>query len=243
MDMNIVAAEYRARGWRVMPVNGKTPIYQGWANDDWVCPPFKPGENIGIITGKASGLVVLDVDPKNGGVSSLLDIIEEFGPTGAPQVRTGSGGQHFYYRHPQAYKVPCSASRIAPGLDIRGDGGFVVAPPSVHPVTGYKYSWDVPGEPKPMPSWLLLKVGSNKQLPTKRNKDEWAKLVASRPIDGTKHDTLVKLSGYLLRFLPTPVVVELMQVWNRDRLGGAATEEEVTRVVWSLAVKEQESDG
>jgi hypothetical protein len=61
-------------------------------------------------------------------------------------VITGSGGLHLYYRHP-GRRVPCSQGRVAPGVDIRGDGGYVVAPPAVHPRTGRPYRWGTTGYP------------------------------------------------------------------------------------------------
>ena len=73
------------------------------------------------------------------------------------EVATGGGGRHFYFRYPQAGRVRNSVSRIAPGLDVRSDGGYVVAPPSVH-ISGHEYRWR--GDPGAVdlaacPEWLL----------------------------------------------------------------------------------------
>lgn len=88
--------------------------------------------NIGIRTGAISRLAVLDVDPAHGGENSLAALIKQHGELGeARRVRTGGGGQHLYFRHPGGgFVIKNSAGSLGPGLDVRGDGGYVVAPPS-----------------------------------------------------------------------------------------------------------------
>ena len=118
-----------------------------------------PDTNIGIATGAASGLVVLDVDPRHGGQESLQQLIEahqgDFPHT--ITALTGGGGAHFYFAHPG---VPMkNRVGLKPGLDIRADGGYVVAPPSLH-VSGNRYVWDPTAHPDttplaPLPPWLL----------------------------------------------------------------------------------------
>jgi len=154
------------------PSPAKHPRVKGWT--DWpVNPPPEeiarywgmwPHANVGIVAG-ASGLVILDVDPRNDGVASLQRLTEEHGvlPFG-PRARTGGGGLHFYFKHPDR-PLGNSAGQIGPGLDSKCDGGYVVAPPSVH-ATGVSYRWDVDDEglelspwnvePPELPLWLLL---------------------------------------------------------------------------------------
>lgn len=175
------ALEYAANGWRVMPVwwvrggecacrkgakceeRGKHPILKDWRKLASIDPhkirswwAEKPFAGVGIVTGGDSGLVVLDVDPKNGGQKSLDALEAEHGPLpDAPQLLTGGGGLHVYFLHPGG-KI---RNRVGwmPGLDIRGDGGFVVAPPTIHS-SGTAYRWTtLPLEypPAPMPGWLL----------------------------------------------------------------------------------------
>jgi hypothetical protein len=92
-----------------------------------------PGGMLAVRTGRAFEIAVVDIDPRNGG-RVLPDLMP---PTRA--VRTGSGGWHLYYRHP--------GGRLAaklhghPGIDLKADGGYVVAPPSIHPSTGRPYRW------------------------------------------------------------------------------------------------------
>ena len=92
-----------------------------------------PGGLLAIRTGRVSGLCVVDIDPRNGGqLDKAL-----MAPTAT--VATGGGGWHLYYRHPGGPTLPALPGRA--GIDVKGDGGYVAAPPSVHPGTGKPYRW------------------------------------------------------------------------------------------------------
>lgn len=113
-----------------------------------------PDANIGLVTGARSNLVVLDVDYMPGGATSLRHLTKQAGqklPDGLAVI-TGTGA-HFYFAHPGT-TIANSAGRLGPGLDIRGDGGYVIAPPSRHS-TGLEYRWhskhaNLPG----LPTWI-----------------------------------------------------------------------------------------
>jgi hypothetical protein len=115
-----------------------------------------------VRTGRESNIVVIDVDPRHGGKESLRSLLESLGELpGGPVARTGGGGWHLLFRHP-GREVP-SRSGIAPGIDIRGDGGLFIAPPSIHR-SGNSYCWQVPptGVPLPElpPKWVeFLAIG------------------------------------------------------------------------------------
>jgi hypothetical protein len=98
-----------------------------------------PASNVGIATGAESGIVVLDIDPRNGAMDTIAQLEAE-GKTlpEAPIVRTPSGGWHLYFTHPGG-KVPSRSNAIGPGLDVKGDGGYVIAPPSYG--IGGAYVW------------------------------------------------------------------------------------------------------
>jgi|TARA_R110001583_G_scaffold20930_18_gene79884 hypothetical protein len=100
--------------------------------------------NIGIVTGSVSGeLVVLDVDPRDGGNESLANLIMNgLKLPDTVHCKTGSGGDHYYFRAPigTVTRIRNSASSLGPGLDIRAEGGQVVAPPSIH-ACGNEYAW------------------------------------------------------------------------------------------------------
>ncbi len=84
-----------------------------------------PEANVGVATG--DGLVVLDVDPRHGGDRSLIELEEGHGDVVTLAARTGGGGVHLYLEG----DLPARNS-FRPGLDLKGSGGFVVAPPSLH---------------------------------------------------------------------------------------------------------------
>ncbi len=117
-----------------------------------------PDANVGIATGAASGFIVLDVDPRHGGDDSLVDLECQHGLVPeTPQSLTGGGGRHLLLDHP-GRTVPNRVA-IAPGLDVRGDGGLIVAPPSAH-ASGREYAWDIASHPDDVPpaavpGWLL----------------------------------------------------------------------------------------
>ena len=95
---------------------------------------------MGIRTGPESGLVVLDVDPRNGGSESLAQLITQYGDLPETLVcGTGGGGWHYYFQHPGQFQLKGKVPGLA-GLDIKSDGGYVVAPPSRHH-SGGVYRW------------------------------------------------------------------------------------------------------
>lgn len=117
-----------------------------------------PAANVGLATGRASGFWVLDVDGA-AGRESLGELIEQHGalpPT--PTQRTGSGGTHYLFA-PPPWPVQNSASKIAPGIDVRGEGGQIVVAPSVSARGAYDWVHSpLDYEPADAPAWLLALV-------------------------------------------------------------------------------------
>lgn len=98
-----------------------------------------PDLNLAIATGPVSNLLVVDVDPRNGGNESFERLIAEIGSLDhAPQVFTPSGGKHYYFRFPEGH-APGTKLAEFPGIDFLGAGRYVVAPPSQ--VNGTHYRW------------------------------------------------------------------------------------------------------
>lgn len=163
-----------------------------------------PDANVGVVTGRPSGLVVVGVDPGHGGIDSMRQLVAEHGPLPpGPRVRTGSGGWHVVFAWP-GQQVPNSAGRVGPGVDIRGDGGYVVAPPSLH-VAGGRYEWNRGGEPPQLPDWLERLVDpprierrvTREPIPITDALDRWAAAALRGEIDrvrfapeGTRNHTL-----------------------------------------------------
>jgi predicted P-loop ATPase len=157
------AINYARKGYRVFPLEprGKTPRTEHGVKDattdiEQVTRWWRamPDANIGIATG--SGLLVLDIDGPQGQAS--LDELEGlYGPLPrTPTQRTGKG-RHFLFA--VTGPVKNSASRIGPGIDTRGDGGYIVGGPSIHP-NGEPYTWDADARPSQLPAaecpaWIL----------------------------------------------------------------------------------------
>ena len=120
-----------------------------------------PQANLGIVTGKISSIFVLDVDGTQG-QESLKG--KHLPPT--VTSRTGGGGIHYLYRYPGFEVKTCT--NLLPKVDIRGDGGYITAPPSIHP-NGTAYEWAISpddGEISQAPFWLLelLKGPAKKEI-------------------------------------------------------------------------------
>ena len=146
------ALAYARRGFYVLPLVDKKPLidggYKAATNDELIIGRWWgewPKANIGIATGVTSGVLVVDVDPRNGGVESFkklrsLLVAQSSDNLGTPVVRTGGGGFHVYYE----CRVPMRSREFKedyPGIDILADKKYVVAPPSIHPDTGTPYEW------------------------------------------------------------------------------------------------------
>ncbi|GAB1411203.1 bifunctional DNA primase/polymerase [Desulfovibrionales bacterium] len=111
---------------------------------------------IGMPTGPASGLVVIDRDRKNAvdGIAACQELEADLGPLPATlQQRTGSGGDQLFFLYPDGVDIPCSAGKVGPGIDIRSAGGYVVLPPSVNEAGPYVWLNRLPPAPLPQ-SWI-----------------------------------------------------------------------------------------
>jgi hypothetical protein len=114
-----------------------------------------PSANVGVPTGKKSGVVVLDVDVDDGGLESLAKLERAGAPTPkTARTRTGGGGIHVFFRNPRGTEIRNSAGLLGPGLDVRGEGGYVVVPPSR---TRGPYKW-VDRSPLAEASWLMQRL-------------------------------------------------------------------------------------
>jgi hypothetical protein len=159
--------DYAKAGWPTFPLEpgGKRPLgalvpkgLRGASTDQRQILRWwgsRPEANIGLVTGAVSRLLVLDVDGDEGR-ASLAALEQEHGqlPRGVC-VRTPRGGEHRYFRFPQSGNVGNSAGRLGPGLDVRGEGGYVVAPPSTN---GTGAAYEFTGGSKwipPAPGWMV----------------------------------------------------------------------------------------
>lgn len=220
------AVTYLSLGISVLPLDGKRPAIASWKPLQHAAPSIDDVEgwqrrfasmNLGIVTGKVSGLVVIDADSQ-----AAIDAVERDGAPITPTVQTARG-RHYYFAHPG--DLVRNGAGVLPGVDVRGDGGYVVAPPSIHHGTGMVYEW-LPGlalgdvELAPLPDWFLhltapapsststhepLRVQPT-QIATERL---WALLEGSRTgralpgqlviASGNRNTTLTSIAGKLRR--------------------------------------------
>ncbi len=203
-------------------------------NHWWAC---RPDANIGIACN--SELVVLDVDVDKGGLKSITDLQKSNGrlpPTW--RARTGSGGFHHYFRPPPDMELRNTVSSIAPGLDTRAKGGFVVAPPSNH-VSGGSYEWEWWPHRAPLadlPEWLTKAAAT----PARTKPTEvWRALVRNGVTEGSRNNSITSLAGHLLRRHIDPLVaLELIISWNHNRCSPPLPDATVAEIVDRIAGKE-----
>lgn len=141
--------------WKgLLEASGDVGQIQAWWKE-W------PWANVGVRAGDVSGFVALDVDPRHGGVETLAKLMEEYGELPETvEAKTGSGGSHILFKYDPITPIGNSTAKLGPGLDIRGDGGYIVAYPSLHQ-SGGRYSWMVePGKHglSAMPHWMIGKL-------------------------------------------------------------------------------------
>jgi hypothetical protein len=164
------ALQYAARGLPVFPCASRSKNPAGWlarhgvsdaTTDELTIQRWFRDETLNIAIACAEGLAVLDIDPRNAGDDTLAALERTHDPLPeTPRVLTGrgDGGLHYYFRAPAGGRLRNGA--IAPGVDIKVAGGYVVAPPSIHPDTGQPYRWDLGAHFEdtpiaPLPSWLV----------------------------------------------------------------------------------------
>lgn len=244
------ALAYRARGWSVIALRprDKRPLLP-WeefqrrrAEPEEIRAWFaqRPDANVGIVTGAISGLLVLDVDAGHGGPESLARFEGEHGalpPTIA--ATTGGGGRHLYFATAGAEFR--NRAGIAPGLDVRGEGGYVVAPPSIHP-SGGRYAWNHGASPDEMPlalvpPWLQALLRGDDDAAPHRGHPlwHWQALVHEGVERGQRNTTIASLAGHLLWHGVDPLVVlDLLLCWNARRCRPPLSDDEVAATVQSI---------
>lgn len=241
------ALGYLKRGWAVVPAGERTkrPIVPWQAyqhrmpSEAEVTIWFErwPRANLAVITGAISGIVVVDIDPKNDGDRSLAALEVRHGPLPATiESMTGGGGRHVYFAHPS--REVRNRVGLAPGIDLRGDGGCIIVPPSVHP-SGKRYRWKAghaPGQVDlaALPVWLEQPRFSG-DGPKGHSTAYWRELVHEGVKEGQRNSAIASFAGHLLWHSVDPdVVLELMLAWNRVRCRPPLDDDEVIRTVQSI---------
>jgi putative DNA primase/helicase len=116
--------------------------------------------NVAVACGATSGIFVIDLDAIDetnayDGQETWRKLVAHYGGTDTRQQQTGGGGLQPFFAHPGAPARIGNRAQLLPGIDVRGDGGYVVVGPSIHPDTGKAYKWTNDIEPQQPPIWLL----------------------------------------------------------------------------------------
>jgi putative DNA primase/helicase len=206
-----------------------------------------PDANIGIVTGAESGIVVLDVDPRHGGDASLAELQRKHGDLPeTPESSTGGGGVHIIFNHPSGI-MRNSAGKLGAGLDIRADGGYIVAPPSLHQ-SGKRYEWLNNGEPlASMPNWML-RLLTEKPKPTAKQKQKPASnpydsVAVERIPEGKRNSALASLAGKMRRWgMEEAEMLAALLVANENRCDPPLSEDEVRSIAASITQYEPQEN-
>ena len=204
-----------------------------------------PDANVAIATGDAFGFFALDVDLKSGGPENLAKLEAEHGPLPATvEEITGGGGRHLLFRSTgQPVKNRTGAGAILPGVEIKGDGGYLTVAPSRH-VSRRRYEWvpgHAPGEISiaEAPEWLLALVFQDKkaaQKPTDKMRQSPAFEGSEALIlEGSRNQSLASLAGRLRRqgFEESEVAAALLGI-NANRCKPPLQDEDVLRIASSI---------
>ena len=171
------ALEYARFGWHVFPAppgtkkshkSAKHSDGREWGattDTEEIARDWQrwPDANVGVVTGPKSGLLVIEADTEEGhgidGIGNMAALLEQHGPLPETiEALSPTGSWHLYFRWPQGWEIGNSSSRIAAGIDVRGDGGMVVGVPSIKPGYPDTYRWKNPPplfELADCPEWLL----------------------------------------------------------------------------------------
>ena len=202
--------------------------------------------NVGIVTGHPSGIIALDIDPRHGGDESIASLESINGPLPRTcKFLTGGGGEHILFRHPGGL-IPNSSQRIAPGIDVRADGGYIVGPPSRH-ISGRPYAISVDHHPDDIPlakppGWLLAAMRTEDRVNSQGQKpaEVFRTLGGSTIPEGQRNDNLARIVGHLLgHHVDHHLCLELMIAFNATHCEPPLSEDEVLRIVASIGRREE----
>lgn len=234
------AMDLACRGIPVFPCKAdKTPWTEHGFKDatedaNEVCELWarRPGASIAMPTGRPSGRIVIDVDPRHGGNESLEQLQAKFGPLPVTlESRTGGGGRHLFFWC-RGTDIRNSAGKLGPGLDVRGEGGYVILPPSPHP-SGNSYSWVNEKQAiVEMPGWLesLLIEPSPRGTSAANGNGNGEKIP-----QGSRNQHLASLAGALRRKGGTQETIEAALLAENQRCDPPLSEKEVQTIAKSIA--------
>jgi hypothetical protein len=236
------ALSYSFHGWHTFPCRprSKEPLTLHGLND----ATTEPGTirdwwdqcrqaNVAIRLGAISGIVALDVDPRHRGDEQLAYLLQEHGrlPT-TPHSMTGGGGHHFIFRHPGG-KLK-AMTLLGDGLELRADGAYIVAPPSIHP-NGNAYAWEASEHfedvvPAPLPAWLRVMLRDRARQESQKSP------VPDVLGEGERNVNLARLAGAMRRYgMCQEAITAALAIENERRCIPPLDAEEVEAIAHSIS--------
>lgn len=242
-------------GWRVFPANpeNKKPLISEWqkraSNNEIIInrlfSPF-PDAMVAVPTGPINGITVLDFDIRDyyNGIHNF--IAEGYKIPTTAGAHTPSGGFHLYFNSGNEV-LPNSVSKLAIGVDVRGDGGYVIAPPSQSVKGAYKWETDW-FHPKKGLSKLPLIIKNkilfeqrflnNKSKSKQGSSSPLSKEIDSPIFEGSRNNELTRRCGYLFRKYSSDKVLEIMRHINQRCCNPPIEDRELYRIVCSIAKRD-----
>ena len=208
--------EYLDSGWSILPVKPeeKRPYMTNWLQYTKTRPGKTlvsswfnnlTGAGVGLVTGRISGVVVLDVE--SWCPTPVEELLKKY-PT-QMIARSGGGGVHLFYSYPQNVGKISNRVGIFEGADLRADGGFLVLPPTMHP-SGNRYEWIKRGIPGAFP---MVFLDLESRSPT--SNEGWITEALRGVSEGGRNDTCARLAGYFFKKgLNADIVEALLIEWN-----------------------------
>ena len=246
------ALAYAKLGWSIFPIKTKEKkpkikwekYQREKATEEQIKNWWKkwPDANIGIVAGAISGIIVIDIDSMQGREA----YINQFGELhGTISQRTGKPeALQLIFKHPKDQDYS-NRARMLPDVDVRGDGGYIVAAPSIHP-NGVQYQWDI--DPTEMglddlmdlPDDVKAELNNSQTIDgTNKNAEGWVQEALMGVTKGKRNDMCAKLAGYYLRISEGDILQTetILQTWN-DRNDPPLDWKEITRTIKSVADRE-----
>jgi hypothetical protein len=198
----------------------------------------QPNYNVAVATGAVSRIFVLDID----GIDAETELkkLETEHDRLPPTVEAITGkGRHLYFRMPDC-KLRNSAGKLARGIDVRSDGGYVLVPPSLHP-SGRRYAWSVDSAKAfaSAPQWLLDRIVTPGGKPVTMPIAECRDLFHNAISEGRRNDTIARIVGHMLRHRVDPlIVVEIAAALNAVKCVPPLPADEVLTICNSICARE-----
>lgn len=261
LDIIDYAQKYWDIGLMIIPLNGKKaltsweeyqekrPMTENYVKKNF----FNSNCNIAIVTGKVSNIIVLDIDNQES-----YEVMKSILPLNTPICKT-THGYHYYFSYEQGYNN--MTRTLTNGLrkyfnnqnlkvDLRSDGGYVVAPPSIHPDSKQEYEWIndiVEYVPQSMPTWLKDVILASKNIVTPdfiqdAPKDWIDSLLETGVQEGSRNDTAARISGYFFnKGLSKTTVLHILTDWNKKN-EPPLNDKELKTIIESIYKKHLEHD-